>query len=53
VYFKGTEKNLKIAVFPIIKIKIFTHHRRRLAVSHAQKMDYLHVFGDLHPNWKV
>jgi hypothetical protein len=44
-HFKGTEKNLKCVVFPVIIIEIFTCHSRSLSVSHAQKMKQLHVFG--------
>jgi hypothetical protein len=44
-YFKGTEKNLKSTVFPVKKYKIFTHLSRSVSVSHAQKVEKLHVFG--------
>jgi hypothetical protein len=52
-HFKGTEKNLKYVVFPVITTQIFTRHSRRLSVSHAQKMEQLCEFGAWHHSWKL
>jgi hypothetical protein len=45
---RALKKNLKVLHFLSQYYEIFSHYRRRFAVSRAHKMEYLHVFGARH-----